>query len=108
MDSSRRAILIAGLAAMAASGRAGRAATEGASVAQPGQEAPPPLDGTLRFDDDSRAAGSCRRWTLYPVSAFPMSRDDWRRHFGPAWARLRDGKQNFDPTHVVTPGYEVF
>jgi cytokinin dehydrogenase len=46
--------------------------------------------------------------TLYPVSAFPMSRDDWRRHFGPAWARLRDGKQNFDPAHVLTPGYEVF
>ena len=26
--------------------------------------------------------------TLYPVSAFPMSRDDWRRHFGSAWAAI--------------------
>jgi len=51
-----------------------------------------------------RAAGG----TLYPVSAFPMSRDDWRKHFGPAWARLRGAKQNFDPAHVLTPGYEVF
>ena len=46
--------------------------------------------------------------TLYPVSAFPMSRDDWRRHFGAAWGRLRDAKQHSDPGHVLTPGYEVF
>lgn len=46
--------------------------------------------------------------TLYPVSAFPMSRDDWHQHFGAAWGRLRDAKQHFDPGHVLTPGYEVF
>jgi FAD/FMN-containing dehydrogenase len=51
-----------------------------------------------------RAAGG----TLYPVSAFPMSRDDWRQHFGAVWGRLRDAKQHFDPRHVLTPGYEVF
>jgi FAD/FMN-containing dehydrogenase len=51
-----------------------------------------------------RAAGG----TLYPVSAFPMSRDDWRRHLGAAWGQLRDAKQLFDPGHVLTPGYEVF
>jgi cytokinin dehydrogenase len=46
--------------------------------------------------------------TLYPVSALPMSGDDWRRHFGSAWQRLRDAKQTFDPGHVLTPGYEIF
>lgn len=46
--------------------------------------------------------------TLYPVSAFPMSPDDWREHFGPAWGRLREAKDNFGPGHVLTPGYEVF
>jgi FAD/FMN-containing dehydrogenase len=51
-----------------------------------------------------RAAGG----TLYPVSAFPMSRDDWCQHFGAAWGRLRDAKQHFDPGDVLTPGYEVF
>jgi FAD/FMN-containing dehydrogenase len=51
-----------------------------------------------------RAAGG----TLYPVSAFPMSRADWRRHFGPAFARLHDAKRRFDPGDVLTPGYEVF
>jgi cytokinin dehydrogenase len=51
-----------------------------------------------------RAAGGA----LYPVSAFPMSRDDWRRHFGSAWAQFRGAKRNFDPGHVLTPGYEIF
>ncbi len=46
--------------------------------------------------------------TLYPVSAFPMSAEDWRRHFGPAWPLLREAKQRFDPDHVLTPGYEAF
>ena len=46
--------------------------------------------------------------TLYPVSAFPMSRKDWRRHFGSAWEQLYDAKQNFDPGDVLTPSYEVF
>ena len=54
--------------------------------------------------DRIRAAGG----TLYPVSAFPMSRDDWRSHFGPAFAELSDAKTKFDPRHVLTPGYEVF
>ena len=46
--------------------------------------------------------------TLYPVSAFPMSRNDWRRHFGPAFQPLRDAKRRYDPSHILTPGYEVF
>jgi cytokinin dehydrogenase len=46
--------------------------------------------------------------TLYPVSAFPMSRRDWRRHFGPAFALLRNAKRAFDPGQVLMPGYEVF
>lgn len=46
--------------------------------------------------------------TLYPVSAFPMSRDEWRRHFGPAFARLAAAKQEFDPGRVLTPGYAIF
>lgn len=46
--------------------------------------------------------------TLYPVSAFPMLRKDWRRHFGSAWKQLREAKHNFDPKDTLTPGYEVF
>ena len=51
-----------------------------------------------------RSAGG----TLYPVSALPMSRADWRRHFGSAFDLLREAKRNFDPDGVLTPGYPVF
>ena len=46
--------------------------------------------------------------TLYPVSAFPLSRDQWRQHFGSAFRRLDDAKRRFDPGKVLTPGYELF
>jgi hypothetical protein len=46
--------------------------------------------------------------TLYPVSAFPMRRDDWQQHFGTAFTSLIDAKREFDPDNVLTPGYEVF
>jgi FAD/FMN-containing dehydrogenase len=51
-----------------------------------------------------RASGG----TLYPASALPMSPEDWRGHFGPAYRALRAAKQAFDPDRVLTPGYEVF
>jgi cytokinin dehydrogenase len=44
----------------------------------------------------------------YAVGALPMSGEDWRRHFGLAWAALRDARRRHDPTGVLTPGYEVF
>jgi len=45
--------------------------------------------------------------TLYPVSASPMSPDDWRRHLGPH-ADLAAARTRWDPRGVLTPGYEVF
>ena len=51
-----------------------------------------------------KAAGG----TLYPVSAFPLSRDEWREHFGSAFAQLDAAKREFDPGRVLTPGYEIF
>ena len=58
MDSDRRAILIAGLAAAAGSNHAGKGVIEGAFAGQPEKEAPPQVDGTLRFDAKSRAAAA--------------------------------------------------
>jgi cytokinin dehydrogenase len=51
-----------------------------------------------------KAAGG----TLYPVSAFPVSRGEWRDHFGSAFGQLDAAKQEFDPENVRTPGYQIF
>ena len=51
-----------------------------------------------------KAAGG----TLYPVSAFPMSKGEWRDHFGSAFGQLDAAKQQYDPDEILTPGYEIF
>ncbi len=50
-----------------------------------------------------KAAGG----TLYPVSAFHLSPTQWREHFGPAFDRLSAAKQRFDPSRILTPGYDL-
>jgi cytokinin dehydrogenase len=45
---------------------------------------------------------------LYPVSAFPMSAEDWKQYFGPRWPQLAEAKRRYDPDNLLTPGYEVF
>jgi cytokinin dehydrogenase len=54
--------------------------------------------------DRIRGAGG----TQYPVGAFPMSTDDWKDHFGPAWPLLSAAKRRYDPGRLLTPGYNVF
>jgi cytokinin dehydrogenase len=44
---------------------------------------------------------------LYPVSAFPMSGEDWKDHFGSMWELLLEVKRHYDPKHTLTPGYEI-
>ncbi|MDQ1541855.1 MAG: cytokinin dehydrogenase [Actinomycetota bacterium] len=51
-----------------------------------------------------KAAGG----TLYPVSAFPLSKGEWRDHFGSAFGQLDAAKQQYDPGEILTPGYEIF
>jgi cytokinin dehydrogenase len=51
-----------------------------------------------------RAAGGL----LYPVSAFPMSSNDWTDHFGTKWSLLHDARRRYDPLATLTPGYNVF
>ena len=45
---------------------------------------------------------------LYPVSAFPMSTNDWKEHFGPKWPLLVEAKRRYDPHMTLTPGYNAF
>jgi cytokinin dehydrogenase len=46
--------------------------------------------------------------TLYPVSALPLSKGEWRDHFGSAFGRLDAAKQRYDPRESLTPGYDIF
>jgi cytokinin dehydrogenase len=45
---------------------------------------------------------------LYPVSAIPMSPDDWKDHFGLKWRRFEEAARHFDPRSILTPGYDIF
>ena len=45
---------------------------------------------------------------MYPVTAMPMAKNDWRAHFGPGYPLLSDAKTTYDPHHIFAPGYEVF
>ncbi|MFJ9900630.1 FAD-binding protein [Streptomyces sp. NPDC091280] len=46
--------------------------------------------------------------TVYPVSALPMSADDWRSHYGSAWGELASAKELHDPRRVLAPGPGVW
>ena len=46
--------------------------------------------------------------TRYASGAIPMTRADWRRHFGAAWRDFARAKQRFDPNGILTPGAEIF
>jgi FAD/FMN-containing dehydrogenase len=72
----------------------------------------PEGEGTVRrllaanrelFERD-RALGG----THYPVGAIPLSRQDWQRHYGPAWEALVRAKRRYDPDGVLASGPDVF
>ena len=52
----------------------------------------------------ARALGGTR----YPIGSVPMSRYDWRRHFGPAWPALAAAKRTYDPGGILAPGQRIF
>ncbi|PTL85784.1 FAD-binding protein [Vitiosangium sp. GDMCC 1.1324] len=44
----------------------------------------------------------------YPIDSVPMSRADWREHFGPVWDTFVYDKARFDPDNVLAPGQHIF
>ena len=46
--------------------------------------------------------------TLYPISAVPLSRLDWRQHYGPQWDTLVSAKRRYDPHGVLASGPDIF
>jgi cytokinin dehydrogenase len=41
-------------------------------------------------------------------SAVPMSQQDWKLHYGPAWQTVQAAKSKYDPKNVLTPGHGMF
>jgi cytokinin dehydrogenase len=73
-------------------------------AAKDASEASRLVDANKATYERVKAAGG----TLYPVSALPMSKGEWRDHFGPAFSQLDAAKQQYDPDTILTPGYEIF
>jgi FAD/FMN-containing dehydrogenase len=44
----------------------------------------------------------------YPVGSIPMTRHDWRQHFGPRWPFLAAARRHYDPRGILTPGQGIF
>lgn len=57
-----------------------------------------------RLYEQNRACGG----SFYPISAVPMTTDDWRQHFGAYWPALCHVKRHYDPDNVLGAGYSVF
>ncbi|MFI9454329.1 FAD-binding protein [Amycolatopsis sp. NPDC052450] len=43
----------------------------------------------------------------YPTNALPMSTEDWRAHFGPAWPKLAEAKARYAPGNLLNPGQRL-
>lgn len=62
------------------------------------------VDSNRELYERVRAMGG----TNYLIGAIPFSKNDWRRHFSPAWGRFVSAKRRYDPDNVLTPGQGVF
>jgi cytokinin dehydrogenase len=57
-----------------------------------------------QFYDYARSSGG----NLYPIGAIPLTPEDWRRHYGPAWENFDSAKRRFDPDGILAPGPGIF
>ena len=57
-----------------------------------------------RFFDRARQVGGKQ----LPVCAMPLSQQDWREHYGPAWGQFNAAKRRFDPDKILSPGPGIF
>ncbi|WP_242614062.1 FAD-binding protein [Actinomadura roseirufa] len=44
----------------------------------------------------------------YPVGSIPTTPEEWRTHYGPAWAAFAAARERYDPDAILTPGQGVF
>ncbi|MCI3273497.1 hypothetical protein [Streptomyces cylindrosporus] len=44
----------------------------------------------------------------YPINALPMSREDWRAHYGSAWRSMEEAKRLYDPHAILAQGHGLW
>lgn len=44
----------------------------------------------------------------YPIGSNPLSKADWKAHFGPAWPAFKTAKAKYDPAKILAPGQGIF
>jgi cytokinin dehydrogenase len=62
------------------------------------------LDANLDLYRQARALGGSQ----YPVGSIPLTRSDWRSHFGSAWPFFAAAKRRYDPAAILAPGQGIF
>ncbi len=62
------------------------------------------LDRNRRWFDRARELGATR----YPIGSLDFDREDWKRHYGDQWPRLKKIKRRYDPDTILTPGPGIF
>ena len=62
------------------------------------------VDQNRQFFDRARELGGKH----LPVSAMPLTKQDWREHFGSAWEQFSQAKRRFDPDNILSPGLGIF
>ncbi|MBB6120590.1 FAD-binding protein [Nocardiopsis algeriensis] len=45
---------------------------------------------------------------LYPIGSVPLTRQEWREHYGDAWEDFHAAKERYDPDRVLTSGPGIF
>jgi FAD/FMN-containing dehydrogenase len=46
--------------------------------------------------------------TVYPIGAVPMTHEDWKQHYGPAWEAFAKAKRSHDPRGTLGSGVTIF
>ncbi|HEY9851931.1 MAG TPA: FAD-binding protein [Leptolyngbyaceae cyanobacterium] len=56
------------------------------------------------FYDQALSVGGTR----YPIGSLRFNHQDWRKHYGQEWSRIKAAKTKFDPKGILTPGLGIF
>lgn len=74
-------------------------------TASPGAASPQDMvEANRSLYQRARAVGGYQ----YPVGSIPTTPEEWRTHYGPAWAAFETARDRYDPDRILTPGQGIF